>query len=87
MHRETAERNVAGGKRKSRIPRGIRLLWHHPAEAGSEVVALAAELHDVLGGRALLALDDGELDALAFLEALEALPLDGRVVDRSPSRR
>src|SRR5687768_12279625 len=42
---------------------------------------LAAELDDVLGGRALLALHDVALHALTLGERLEAAALDGRVVD------
>src|SRR3954462_5467106 len=44
---------------------------------------LAAELGDVLGGRALRALDDVELDALAFGKRAEARTLDRRVVDEA----
>src|SRR5690606_19574154 len=45
-----------------------------------------AETRDVLGGRAFLTLDDVELDALTFLEGLEALPVDRRVVDEAVLR-
>src|SRR3569833_4478675 len=42
--------------------------------------ALAADLRHVLGGGALLALHDFELNALAFGKRLEALALDRRVM-------
>src|ERR671937_554339 len=54
----------------SREDRGRRLEW----------VESAAELLDVLGGRALLALHDVELHALALGERLEPRALDGRVM-------
>src|SRR5206468_282308 len=41
------------------------------------------QLDDVLRGRALLALDHVELDPLALGQALEALGLDGRMVDEA----
>ena len=41
------------------------------------------QLDDVLGGGALLALHDVELDPLTFGQALEALGLDGRMVDEA----
>src|SRR5687768_10789545 len=51
-----------------------------PRMPRSRQSGLLAELRHVLGGRALLALDDLELDALALGERLEATALDGRVV-------
>src|SRR5262249_45973376 len=44
---------------------------------------LTPELDDVLGGRALGALDDVELDALTFGERPEALALDRRVMNEA----
>src|SRR6185369_16518133 len=46
-------------------------------------MGLAPELHDVLSGRSLGALDDVELHTLAFRQRLEAAALDGRVVDEA----
>src|SRR2546430_8340529 len=45
--------------------------------------ALGAELGDVLGRRALLALHDVELDALAFSQRLEPAAIDGGVVNEA----
>src|SRR5690242_16873620 len=42
-----------------------------------------AELRHVFGGRALLALDDVELDTLAFGQGLEARPLNGRMMNEA----
>src|ERR1700733_1951219 len=43
----------------------------------------ASDLGDVLGGGALLALHDVELDPLAFSERLEAAALNGGVVNEA----
>src|SRR6185312_3230287 len=48
-----------------------------------EASALAPDLHDVLSRRALGALNDVELHALAFGEGAEAAALDGGVVDEA----
>src|SRR5215208_2139789 len=53
------------------------------AAASRGPAALAAELHHVLGGRALLALHDVELHPLALGQRLEAAALDGGVVDEA----
>src|SRR5690348_14188352 len=50
---------------------------------GAASDALPAELGDVLRRGALLALHDVELHPLAFGERLEALALDGRVVNEA----
>src|SRR4029079_19476499 len=44
---------------------------------------LRAELGDVLGGGTLLALHDVELDTLAFSQRLEAVAIDGGVVNEA----
>src|SRR5215208_8215669 len=46
-------------------------------------VCSASQLLHILRGRTLLALHHVELDPLALGERLEALPLDGRVVDEA----
>ena len=58
---------------------GSRTTW----ASVSRLLALAANLRDVLGRRALGALDDVELDALAFSEGAETAALDRRMVNET----
>jgi hypothetical protein len=85
------QRNVGGNRAK--VKRKLR-----ESRSRREKNDLA-DLHHVLRFRTLLAVDDVELDSVAFGEAAEALGVDGSVVDedvgagltndegRSPLRR
>src|SRR5688500_14011154 len=73
-----------GASRESRRPLAKRTgpprvsRWPHPRRSAG-----SADLDDVLGGGALLALDDLELDPVAFLQRLEAVPLNRRIVNEA----
>jgi hypothetical protein len=61
----------------------IRVRGDPEPAVGLAIGRLSSELHDVLGRRALLALDDVELDPLALGQSLEPLTLNRRVVDEA----
>src|SRR5436305_15231878 len=67
---------------------GLKMKWAASKLEAAQIVRLseagsAGDLDDVLGGRALVALDHVELHAVTLGQRLEAVALDGRVMDEA----
>src|SRR5215212_3034237 len=76
------ERRLADAVHQPALAHLRRRARRTDGEHGSTILS-AACARDVLGGRALLALHDVELDGLALGEGLEAVALNGRVMDEA----